>query len=149
MSNARMPRRYSVRSLSFGAVGTLASVSSALALMSACGGGEARISAPQSPNAAPPHTAKAKPARDNAKAADPSHDDDAAPASACADATCFTCGGGFCPSGWYCDEGASGGPACSWLPECSKAGCSCLDKALGRSGCSCKDADGGPHLSCK
>jgi hypothetical protein len=149
MSNARMPRRYSVRSVSLGAVGTLAAVSSALALMSACGGGEAGISAPQSPNAAPTRTAKAKPARGDAKAADTIHDDDDAPASACADGTCFICGGGFCPGGWYCDEGARGGPACSWLPECSKGACSCLEKALGRGGCACKDADGGPHLSCK
>src|SRR5688572_12979607 len=41
-----------------------------------------------------------------------------APVSRCADGTCFECGAGLCPKGFYCDEGAPGGAACSWLPEC-------------------------------
>jgi hypothetical protein len=33
----------------------------------------------------------------------------------CDDGTCSKCGSGICPAGWYCDEKASGGGACSWL----------------------------------
>lgn len=71
-----------------------------------------------------------------------------APASNCENGTCFACGAGFCLSGWYCDEGAPGGAACSWIPDCAtKATCGCIGKVLG-SGCSCKEDNGGPHVSC-
>src|SRR5688500_13534287 len=44
----------------------------------------------------------------------------------CEDSTCFECGSGICMTGFYCDEGAQGGSACSWLPECAgKASCAC------------------------
>lgn len=66
----------------------------------------------------------------------------------CSDGTCFVCGDGMCPVGFFCDEQASGGPACSWLPECADtASCSCVLGVLGSS-CSCSDESGGPHLSC-
>jgi hypothetical protein len=65
----------------------------------------------------------------------------------CDDGTCSPCGDGICPSGWYCDEGAKGGPACGWLPECAqKPSCACLTRVL--SGCSCEEKQGGLHLSC-
>lgn len=74
---------------------------------------------------------------------------ESAPRAACDDGTCFECGAGSCPQGWYCDESAQGGPACSWLPQCGKkADCACVSKALG-SGCSCAEEGGGPHAKCK
>ena len=75
----------------------------------------------------------------------------AAPAvkrGACDDGTCSPCGDALCPTGWYCDESAPGGPACGWLPECAqKPGCGCIKKAL--AGCSCEEKSGGLHLVCK
>lgn len=66
----------------------------------------------------------------------------------CSDGTCFVCGEGLCPQGFYCDAGAGGGPACSWLPECADtATCGCIEKVLG-SGCSCDDSGDGPHVTC-
>src|SRR5690606_21298991 len=67
----------------------------------------------------------------------------------CSDGTCFVCGDGMCPMGFYCDEQATGGAACSWLPECAEtASCDCVQEVLGSS-CSCEvDASGGPHVSC-
>jgi hypothetical protein len=66
----------------------------------------------------------------------------------CDDGTCFECGAGICPSGFYCDQNAEGGAACSWLPECpSKASCGCVKKTLG-SGCSCEERAGGTHVDC-
>lgn len=71
-----------------------------------------------------------------------------APAPACSDGTCTPCGEGLCPNGWYCDESAKDGAACSWLPECAKKpGCACVERAL--PGCSCEERDGGQHVSCK
>ena len=80
--------------------------------------------------------------------------DEAAPAPAarrnlCEDGTCFRCGEGICPTGFYCDEGAQGGAACSWLPSCAaRASCACIERALG-SGCSCQESGGGPKVSCE
>lgn len=66
----------------------------------------------------------------------------------CADGTCFRCAESVCLSGWYCDEAAPGGPACSWLPDCAaKPSCRCLTKALGAS-CSCREEGGGLHVTC-
>ncbi len=69
-------------------------------------------------------------------------------ASTCDDGTCSKCGAGICPSGWYCDENASGGPACSWLKECAdKPSCSCVTRVLGSS-CKCREESGGLKVSC-
>ncbi len=66
----------------------------------------------------------------------------------CSDGTCFACGSGLCPTGWYCDEKASAGPSCSWLPECAASStCQCLTRQLGAA-CRCEEREGGPHLSC-
>jgi hypothetical protein len=87
-----------------------------------------------------------------AKAPASANDDEesAAPAPArptCADGSCTPCGDAVCPSGWYCDESARGGPACGWVPECAqKASCGCVKKAF--AGCSCEDAHGAAHVSC-
>ena len=67
----------------------------------------------------------------------------------CSDQTCFPCGESMCPVGFYCDEKSSGGPACSWLPECAEAAsCACVTAVLGSS-CSCDDASGGPQVTCE
>lgn len=64
----------------------------------------------------------------------------------CDDGTCTPCGDALCPTGWYCDESAHGGPACGWLPECAaKAGCACVKKALG---CACEEKAGAAHVTC-
>jgi len=69
-------------------------------------------------------------------------------AATCDDGTCSPCGDAICPSGWYCDESAQGGPACGWLPECAKtAGCACIKKAF--AGCVCEEKNGAAHLSCR
>jgi hypothetical protein len=83
-------------------------------------------------------------------AAPASDEDSATPAPAratCDDGSCTPCGDAVCPSGWYCDESARGGPACGWIPECAqKASCGCVKKAF--AGCSCEDEHGAAHLSC-
>jgi len=86
----------------------------------------------------------------------PNTDEEATPepearpkAELCDDGTCSRCGAGLCPSGWYCDESASGGPACGWLPECArKSSCGCLTTKLGAA-CKCSEQSGGLHLTCK
>ena len=116
------------------------------AALSACGGGSA--SPESSPKTA--HEAASTPPDDA-----PSKDE-AAPeaepppkAALCDDGTCSPCGAGVCPNGWYCDESASGGPACGWLPQCAqKSGCACLASKLG-AGCKCSQQSGGPHVTCK
>jgi hypothetical protein len=65
----------------------------------------------------------------------------------CDDGTCSVCGSGICPVGWYCDESAPGGAACSWLKECAeKATCSCVTRVLGAA-CKCRD-ESGIKVSC-
>jgi|SoiMethySBSTD1v2_1073268.scaffolds.fasta_scaffold07173_5 hypothetical protein len=66
----------------------------------------------------------------------------------CSDGSCFECGKGFCMTGFYCDEAAEGGAACSWLPSCAKkASCDCVERALG-AGCRCKESGGAVSVSC-
>jgi hypothetical protein len=66
----------------------------------------------------------------------------------CEDGSCFRCGQGICPTGFYCDEGVQGGAACSWLPSCPlRASCECVERQLG-SGCSCEESGGGAKVSC-
>lgn len=84
---------------------------------------------------------------DNAQAPDSAPDAPEAPS--CDDGTCFSCGDGICPKGFYCDQKAPGGPACSWLPDCAKqASCSCVQHVLG-SGCSCNEKNGGVYVDCE
>lgn len=66
----------------------------------------------------------------------------------CKDGTCSLCGGGICPSGWYCDEKAAGGAACSWLTECAdRPTCGCVTRVLGSS-CKCRDENGAVKVAC-
>jgi hypothetical protein len=70
------------------------------------------------------------------------------PKATCDDGSCTPCGEALCPLGWYCDESATGGPACGWLPECAqKPGCACVKRAL--PACACEEKAGAAHLSCK
>lgn len=74
--------------------------------------------------------------------------DDRPRAPSCDDGTCSPCGDGICPSGWYCDENAGGGPACSWLKECAgEPSCACVTRVLG-AGCKCREERGGLKVSC-
>ena len=92
-------------------------------------------------------------ASSGAKSADDSDEDyeyseegDAPPV--CEDGTCFACGEGLCPTGFYCDESAVGGPACGWLPECAReTSCSCVEGVLGTD-CSCDERDDGVYIDC-
>ncbi|HTQ03912.1 MAG TPA: hypothetical protein VMI54_08640 [Polyangiaceae bacterium] len=90
-------------------------------------------------DATPP--APARDDEDRTTPAEPKH-------ATCDDGTCAPCGDAFCPTGWYCDESARGGPACGWLPECAKtSGCACVKKAF--AGCTCEEQGGAAHLSCR
>lgn len=71
-----------------------------------------------------------------------------APAEPCEDGSCVHCGEGMCPNGFYCDESAEGGAACSWLPECaSTPTCQCVTQAIGKK-CSCTERSDVAFLSC-
>jgi hypothetical protein len=65
----------------------------------------------------------------------------------CADGSCFDCGEGICPTGYYC-EAAHGAPAaCGWAPSCAqKPTCSCLAPLV--KGCSCEEKNGAPLVTC-
>ncbi|HET9960010.1 MAG TPA: hypothetical protein VFQ61_36205 [Polyangiaceae bacterium] len=116
------------------------------ALTIGCGGGAAK-SEPSSEHIASSDT-RARHAESSASSEDEASED-AAPEAPCTDGTCFSCGKGYCPSGWYCDESAAGGAACAWLPACNgKNQCRCLEQTLGAE-CSCSDADSAARVTCK
>ena len=64
----------------------------------------------------------------------------------CADGSCFECGEGVCPVGFYCQK--SGGTAgCAWASECAqKPSCACVGPLS--TGCSCEERGGVPHVTC-
>jgi hypothetical protein len=66
----------------------------------------------------------------------------------CSDEGCLPCGKSLCPAGFYCDETAPQGPACSWLPECPEAECACLKRTL-PSSCSCEATGPGATVKCQ
>lgn len=69
--------------------------------------------------------------------------------ASCEDGSCFRCGEGICPKGFYCDKNAKGGPACGWLPACAEEpSCSCLKQSLGAS-CNCDEEGGGLSVDCE
>jgi hypothetical protein len=111
---------------------------SSFALVAGCGGAQEEVRAPHEDRTHEPA------AREAESAPEPTPAEEAAP-PACADEGCFPCGAGFCPVGFYCDEGASGGPACSWVQDCArKAGCDCVGRAL--RGSRCESEGGGAHV---
>ncbi|HEY4106397.1 MAG TPA: hypothetical protein VGM44_21000 [Polyangiaceae bacterium] len=114
-------------------------------LLAACGGAEAT----DAPAKAPQQSHERAAADDSGEDDSPAEEDSAPPRSACDDGSCSPCGNGLCLTGWYCDESASGGPACSWLPQCAqKSSCGCVTSTLG-SGCKCTEQSGGLHVTCK
>jgi hypothetical protein len=124
-------------------VASLAGLSFLLAV--GCGGES--TPQPEVPERARPKTAATE--EEPSEAAASEAETESGSSSSCEDGTCFSCGAGVCPQGWYCDESARDGAACSWLPECGKqAQCGCIAKALG-GGCACEEAGGGPHVRCK
>ena len=116
------------------------------ALLAACGGGAGGSDAP--PKA--PFESASVHADDAHRSEESAPEPEEAPKAAlCEDKTCSPCGAGVCPNGWYCDESASGGPACGWLPRCAqKSSCGCLAGKLG-AGCKCSEQGGGLHVTCK
>jgi hypothetical protein len=119
------------------------------AALSGCGGGSASKPSAESANDSDTRE-KASADSDVANDSDlegAESEPEAPRRASCDDGTCAPCGDGICPAGWYCDEGAKGGPACGWLPECAqKPSCACLTRAI--AGCSCEEKQGGLHLSC-
>jgi hypothetical protein len=129
-------------------------VSVLLLLLPQCGGPGAGAGEPKSADDADDASASGLP--ENAEGGDDDEEADPARAAAdeeprggsCDDGTCSPCGSGICPSGWYCDESASGGAACSWLTECAdKPSCGCITRVLGAS-CKCREEAGGLKVSC-
>ena len=113
-------------------------------LLAACGGAAAGSDAP----AKAAHEAPSVHANEGADSEDPAPEPEPPKAALCDDGTCSPCGAGVCPNGWYCDESASGGPACGWLPQCArKSSCACLSGKLG-AGCKCSEQGGGLHVTC-
>jgi len=116
-----------------------------VAFLAACGGGGGGKPAESSANGAERREAAHESSDQESTSEEASTT--AAPARAtCDDGTCSPCGDALCPTGWYCDETAKGGPSCGWLPECAqKSGCACVKKALG---CACEEEAGGAHVTC-
>lgn len=115
----------------------------AVGLLSACGGSD-RPAETSGEKAA--SRSSDSPPSDDARTSSDETDTPAPKRATCDDGTCTPCGDALCPTGWYCDESARGGPACGWLPECAaKAGCGCVKKALG---CACEEKSGGVHVVC-
>jgi len=136
----------------FGCLGHLALVLT----LAQCGGGSATGEGPKGADGhdssdSSPHSGKREREREaneeeesNASAASP----EKSQAATCDDGTCSKCGSGICLAGWYCDEKASGGGACSWLSECAeKPSCGCVTRVLGAS-CKCREEDGGLKVAC-
>jgi hypothetical protein len=108
-----------------------------------CGGSSPEPSTPES--AADDKSESPREDRDEASSSAP--DDEEAPAArrpGCDDGTCTLCGDSQCPTGWYCDESAKGGPACGWLPECAKKPtCACLKRVFSGG---CEERSGGLYV---
>jgi hypothetical protein len=67
----------------------------------------------------------------------------------CDDGSCFRCGDGICPKGFYCES--NGGIAgCQWSTSCAKAPtCSCLQPMLKADArCSCEQREGVAFVTC-
>jgi hypothetical protein len=111
-------------------------------LAAACGGGKP-------PAASADGEGDRDDARGGERASEDESEEESAPAPpSCDDGTCFRCGAGICPKGFYCDEDASGGAACGWLPSCAEeATCTCVKQTLGAS-CRCEEQGGGVSVDC-
>jgi hypothetical protein len=134
----------------------------ALVLLPQCGGGAAvgvgaKSSTDDAEGATSARDGKGHRGKSQSKREDEDEDDatsSSAPSSedskgpSCDDGTCSKCGGGICLAGWYCDERAGGGGACSWLPQCAdKPTCGCVTRVLGSS-CKCREESGALKVAC-
>ena len=64
----------------------------------------------------------------------------------CEDGSCFVCGEGICPAGFYCQK-SGGATGCAWAAECAqKPSCACVAPLT--KGCSCEERGGFPHVTC-
>ncbi len=68
----------------------------------------------------------------------------------CEDGTCFSCGDGICPSGFYCETNATT-TGCAWHPSCPKnPTCTCLRSAILKDpSCACEDRNGTAFVTCR
>jgi len=121
----------------------LATIWVAGAVALACGGGTPEPQTAESSDAYSERPASAA-SDDDAPSAEGADAEPVAKRAACDDGTCTLCGDSQCPTGWYCDEGAKGGPACGWLPECAKKPtCACVKRAFPGS---CEERSGGLYV---
>ncbi|MBI5536770.1 MAG: hypothetical protein HY898_28880 [Deltaproteobacteria bacterium] len=67
----------------------------------------------------------------------------------CDDGTCFACGDGICPTGFYC-ESNKGVTGCASHPSCPKnPTCDCMRTTLQRDPrCKCEDRKGVAFVTC-
>ena len=111
----------------------------------ACGGGS--TPEPATAESSDGETSRASRDSEGDEPSSSAGDADEAPVAkkaACDDGTCTLCGEAQCPTGWYCDESAKGGPACGWLPECAKKPtCACVKKAFPGG---CEERNGGLYV---
>jgi hypothetical protein len=113
-----------------------------LVLVAACGGGGG-ATGPNGTRAADGDDARD--GNDRRSGDGTSEDESEVATDPCADQSCFRCGDGICPKGFYCDEKAG---ACSWLPECAgEASCGCVKQGTGDS-CTCEEKSGGVYARC-
>jgi hypothetical protein len=112
----------------------------AVASWSACGGSSPELATADNVTQDPSDS----PREDRDEASSSTSEDAEIPVAkkpACDDGTCTLCGDSQCPTGWYCDESAKGGPACGWLPECAKKPtCACLKRVFSGG---CEERNGG------
>ncbi|MCU0657253.1 MAG: hypothetical protein MUF64_18935 [Polyangiaceae bacterium] len=86
-----------------------------------------------------PSAPKADPGTKPAEASGPAR-------PSCADGSCFECGEGVCPAGFFCQKSA-GVAGCAWATECpQKPTCACVAPLA--PGCTCAERGGFPHVTC-
>jgi hypothetical protein len=67
----------------------------------------------------------------------------------CDDGSCFRCGDGICPTGFYC-ESNGGVTGCQWSPACARTPtCRCLESSIKADPrCGCEDRNGVAFVTC-
>jgi len=110
----------------------------------ACGGGTPEPTTAERADADEHRSSSESDDESSPSASEPDEGTTAKKKPACDDGTCTLCGEGQCPIGWFCDEGAKGGPACAWLPECAKKPtCACVKRVFPGS---CEERNGGLYV---
>lgn len=109
----------------------------------------AACNTPASPSAKNPETSgKPTDSPDGGASSVPTAEGPSGPRKpSCSDGSCFECGEGICPVGFYCETAGGAAPGCGWSAACAqKPSCACL--APTTKGCTCQDRGGFPHVSC-